>query len=205
MKKILTALTVGVVMATGVFADINIQWTAGAGFYSDAGGSVELLSGGNTALAQLIFTPSGVIGHGIDSAGADFIDTDSDNQLLSSFVLSAGAGGTADSLWADFGRGPDLYVGYVAPGYVYARIFQGDSPVDGMWYYNSPLMAVVNYDPLNPTYQTLQLNTDLVNGDGIYDGAANCFQTIGVVPEPTSMALMGVAGLLAIVRRFKKA
>jgi len=198
MKKVLATLVASIAIATTSMADINIQWTAGAGFISDVGGTA-LLQGGGSVLAQLIFTASGVIGTANDDAGVNYIGTGNDNEYLSSFVMSV-AGGTVSSDYGDFSRGPDLYAGFSSPGFVYARIFQSVTPTAGSWYYNSPLIAVTTYDPLNPSSDPLQLNRDLVNGDGVYASAPNNFQ---VVPEPTTMALLGLGGLLLAIRRRK--
>jgi hypothetical protein len=199
MKKYALVLIASIAINSTSYADINVGWIAAAGFYTNPGQTDPLLDPSGNVLAQLIFTPSGTYSDA-NVNFPDLINPLSDSEILDTFNLTHPAG-TASSEWGDFSLSAEIYAG-IGPGSVYARIFEEDVPTVGSHYYYSPMQAVSVYDPMNPTFQTLQVNRDNVAGDGLYDGAPFALE---VVPEPSVFALLGIGGLmLALRRRFRK-
>jgi len=185
MKKTIISAIAALALGTSAYSDININWAAGAGFYSASMPSGILLGGGSL-LAQLIYTSSGSIEDASIGGGVS-----GDNTVLVNYTVSY-PGGTAGSEWADFSYGSEVFAG-ISTGFVFARVFQ-DNVVDiGDLYYDSATLAVTPYTGIEAP-QTLQTNSDLINGDEL---------TIAVVPEPSVLAFLGLGGLaLAARRRF---
>ncbi len=193
-NKLMTLIASVGLMASVASANINLDWQSADGFLrqDDATGILEPTGTGLTALAQLIYTPNNAWGQagvgGTVAAG---------EQILATFVITD-SGGTDP--YATFAA--PTYVGSFQAGFVYARVFDGGTGnpaniVNGTWYYNGPIVATVNnITPDSPN----QYN---VNG-------SNTSTSFGVgdvlflqVPEPSTMAFLGIGGMILALRRRK--
>jgi hypothetical protein len=135
---------------------------------------------------QLIYSLDGNVNDALVGGGVS-----GDDLSWTSYTITEGVN---SSEWADFSA-PTYNTTY-SSGYVYARIFQDSIIDDGDWYYYStPLLLQDSTAP-----QTIQMNTDLVNGNAI-DFGSNVAQ---VVPEPATFLLFGMGAMGAwLVRRNK--
>lgn len=194
MKKMIVSGCAALLAFVGTAtANINVTWSGADGFYKvdDVTGITQ---GGNNALAQLIYSPSGAysgsgsaIGGGVD-AGFQVLDT----------VILTDSGG-ADP----YGTFVDQYVGAFQAGFIYARIFDGGTAnpaniVGGTWYYNGPIVATVNnVTPDSPNLYSAQGGNPSPGNSGFGD-------TLFLqVPEPSTMAFLGIGGLVLALRRRK--
>lgn len=196
IKKIAAAIAIAVTgLALTAESAIFVRWEAATGFYdeNDNLGILEPLTG-QSALAQLIFTPvaayssaAGAIGGGVD-AGFTIIDT---------FIITD--------------AGPNEYATFVdsinipfQTGFIYARVFDGGSGnnpaniVNGSWFYQSAIIATVDNLSLNPTVFDIQGNNPTVNNSSF--GGDFLFVQ---VPEPSTMAFLGIGGMILALRRRK--
>lgn len=202
MKKMLAlALIVGLSVAAR--ADININWFAQAGFYDNGQFGVDpnggiLFSGGN-ATAQLIWTPTASIDIVDPSNGANGY-VSGDDIFLDSFTFTTGGG--ANTTYGDFSNGSEIYTdaayagvlgtNVLANGFVYYRVFTDNSPDGGEFYYDSATLDANAYTGVESPQSLDQENTS----------AGNELDT-QIVPEPTTLAFMGIGSILVALRRRK--
>ena len=176
---------------TSSFADINVDWKGPDGFLK-ADDVTGIVSGGTTALAQLIYSP--LIGYSSVWVNGG---VDPGYQILDTVILT-------DSGGADpYGTFVASYSGAFQPGFIYARIFDGGTgnPANigfGTMWYDSPIIATVNnLTPETPDQFNVQGAHPSLNnggfGDNLYKG----------VPEPTTLAFLSVGGLVLAIRRRK--
>jgi len=191
MKTIITAMLVllamGVTLAT---ADINVSWSGMNGFLMN-NDSDPILNPwpGQSALVQLIFTPN----NWVEAAGPGGAVLGDEVVLDWKWV--------SDDQWGSVA--PQIYTAAFQAGYIYARIFAGVDDSGGPstgditfnhWYYAGPLDATIdNTDPSNPDYYFMNRNS---SGGGIGDPL-----DLRVIPEPTSMVLAALGGLVLLIRR----
>jgi hypothetical protein len=195
MKKILMAMIM-IAFAVASYGNVQVNWTASGGFYWDPSYDA-LLGSGESTYAQLMYSPDAVKDNiGLDKAGVD-------NDVIWDSILLTEGGNT--SVWGDF-----LAINYqqeTTVGYVYALIFQDSNVQAGDWYFHSDILELVDVGGITLP-QTLQMNTDTVNGDAIntpdqLTSAAGAYQ---VVPEPATFLLVGMGGLVSfLVRRLRTA
>ncbi|HMP35772.1 MAG TPA: PEP-CTERM sorting domain-containing protein [Kiritimatiellia bacterium] len=190
-KTIVSSIIAAFAFASVASANINVTWLGDAGFYKidDVTGITD---GGNNALAQLIFTPVNQYGQaGVGGAVA------AGESVLKTFILT-------DSGGADpYGTFVDQYVGTFQVGFIYARVFDGGTAnpaniVNGTWYYNSPIIATVNnVTPDSPNIFNIQGGNPSPGNGGFGD-------TLFLqVPEPSTMAFLGIGGMILALRRRK--
>jgi hypothetical protein len=198
MIKKVASMTAMIVtgLALSAQANIFVQWQASTGFYdeNDNLGILEPISG-QTAYAQLIYTPvaaysssASAVGGGVD-AGFTIIDT---------FIITDSGGNDAFATFADI-----VNVDPFQAGFIYARVFDGGTGnpaniVGGTWYYQSALVATVDNNTLNPTIVDIQGNNPTVNNSA-FGGDFLFLQ----VPEPSTMAFLGIGGMILALRRRK--
>ena len=189
MRVIKTLLLCGVIaaVATVGYADINLAWTNPNGYWStDDTQDALIVAGGDL--------------YGMPAVG----DLDGDGTPLADNVLVDGL------LVADFGGSP-AYNAYGASvnvaaadmdplGFVVARVFQANSAgaadVEGIWYYDGLPTALQSKAPSDgPQIYNANQNrsSSSYGGDPIDTGM--------VIPEPATLALLGLGALTALWRR----
>ena len=198
MKKYFIAIKIYVVgmlfsfsiTANYVFADqIAVQWQ-GLGGFVKTDGETPLLDGGGASVAFLIFSPSGS-SWGTALTLGNFIQ--GDERVLQQVNINDDYGTvfTANSAPQEF-----------EPGFIYARVFDIGTtltlgqPVEGTWYYESPSVSAVSIVNGNSP-QFININTGSAGIEGFETDIVNR----QVVPEPSSLALIGLGGLALALRR----
>jgi hypothetical protein len=179
---------------SSIRADININYAASAGFYTDDP-AIGLVDPSGSFLVQLIYTPSGYIGHA-DVRTPGFVT--GDNQVLSAYTVGFNVPGTdltSFSTFGDFNAGSQVYSGALEGGFVFVRVFDTADPatdfVKGSRLYDSDTLLTTAFTGIQAP-QLLQVNTDIVNGNRL---------DIVLLPEPSVLAFMGIGALLMAVRR----
>lgn len=187
MKKIAVMMVIGLVATS--YGSIKVNWSAGAGFYWDPSFDA-LLGTGQSTIAQLMYSPDATKDNITTSLVGDVNDI-----IFATYTITEGVNASA---YADFS--PGLYSpGTFTAGYVYALIFQDNNVQVGDWYFYTPMLALEDITGATPA-QSLQMNTDLINGDAINAGAT----VAQVIPEPTTALLFGIGAMGAwLVRRNK--
>ena len=197
-KKVLSLIAATCALVSVANAEINVRWQGLDGFLQndDATGILEPISG-LTAYAQLIYTP-------VNSYGAN------DTSLIGGGVVAGQQ--VLDTYEITDSAGTDPY-GVLAPqfsstpfqaGFIFVRVFDGgtgSNPANitaGTWYYNGPIVATINnITPANPdVYNANGANTSVSFGVGDV-------LNLQVVPEPSTLAFLGIGGLVLAIRRRK--
>jgi len=199
MKSISGVVIVSLVLALTADAATYVtvgQWRSRGGFYM-TDPMVGLLSPGQSALAQLIFSPDGTA-DGAYASTSHNLDLSGNDVWLADYTVAYSAG---DFGYALFNAPEYFATSSPGTGYIYARIFQ-DTAADVLdKYYAGPLVSVSSYayDSANPKPPTVyDINTDNVNGNALD-------QTVmaQVIPEPGTLALLGLGVLTLIGRRIR--
>lgn len=196
IKKVAAAAAMIVTgLALSAQSAIFVQWQGTTGFYdeNDNLGILEPISG-QTAYAQLIFTPVAAFS---SAAGAVGGAVDAGFQIIDTFVITDSGGADPYATFADIVNAP------FQAGFIYARVFDGGTGnpaniVGGTWFYQSALVATVNNETLNPTVVDIQGNNPTVNNSS-FGGDFLFLQ----VPEPSTMAFLGIGGMILALRRRK--
>lgn len=215
MKKILLALAVLAVATASAFAGVGINWFNLYGVYDHNAVDLEGVTGAigdNYAVTwQLIYAGANNLADapgtslGIAGIADDYVT--GDDVVWGSRTIPVGGGLTAEpgdgslsfDVWllADGGSAADLVYENLAwntAGYVYQRIYE--NPVQAnAWYFQTALVA------LNTSYTGGGQAAD----DFTVDGGAGIQPDQQVpaapVPEPTTMALLGLGALTMAIRR----
>ena len=211
MKKILVALFVlAVAAAPGLAATgVSIQWDTYWGAYTHTAVDLSSLSGpfmlANYAVTwQLIYAGTDDTANDPDTSlgGAGIADdyVTGDDVVWASRVFSVNDGNASDgTVWTTdlyWSSGDTVYndsTFTTAGEYIYQRIFEG-TPTAGSYYYDSDL------EPLEISPTTAQMSYLDVVGGG--NAGIKGDETIpGTVPEPATMALLGLGALTLAIRR----
>jgi hypothetical protein len=191
MKKLAVAAVVCGLAITAQ-ANLLVAWQSTAGFYFPGAPGSGILSLGESAIAQLIFsTDSTADAADPNNAAGDYV---SGNDTMLQEITITNTGG----LYEDYAYfGAQNYDNTFQSGYVFARIFQDDTPAGGEWVFDTT--PIVTQDLTPPaSAQLIEMNTDTINGDPMQ------YQMSGVIPEPTSLALCGIGLLTLIVRKLRR-
>ena len=208
MKKILLALAVLAVATAASFAGVGINWYNIYGVYDhnavDLSGATGAIGDNYAVTWQLIYAgadnTADLPGTSLGGAGiADDYVTDDDVVWGSRIVAmggGAGGDGTSWDTWLLNAGGTTVYqdLAWNTAGFVYQRIFE--NPIQaGAWYFQTALVA---------------LDTSFTGGtsspvDFIADGGVGVQPTERVpsapIPEPATMALLGLGALTMAIRR----
>lgn len=203
MKKILTVALI-VVSAAICRADISIQYSTSSAVRWWNGASLANLPSG--ALVQLIWSADSsyatpVFGS-IPVAGGQYAD--GDYVLYSANTTVVGGFTDTQMDGATTYQNADVGGQNVVNGYVYVYIFQDGIVNLGDYYGRSsviggPLNDVTGSPPASPNVLNVSPSPGLVIGPVSQGG-----QGLQVVPEPSSMALLGVGLALVAWRRMAR-
>ncbi|HMP76655.1 MAG TPA: PEP-CTERM sorting domain-containing protein [Kiritimatiellia bacterium] len=192
MKKIASALIVGLASASIASATITIEWKSSFGVDDPTIGvaSPDLQVG---SLVQLIWTPDATIG-ALDPLNPTAAQG---NDIVIDSLFTAGVGGFATTGTYPDGAGP--LIGVTEPqllsGYVYIRVFNTAAPTVGDWYGESALVGnpLTDQDPSPST-------------PNVVDIAGSSFFTLNqqIVPEPSVLALAALGAAVVAIRRFRR-
>ena len=217
MKKFLMAICALAGATTVATAAVGINWTVGEWGENHTGdGSGTILGSAildnSSALWQLIYAgandaidpipvlssnpgPTDAYGDDVVWAYRTLAETDEGTNV------TAPEDGSSYDVWLVNQGGSTMYTDMLwteasGPGYVYQRVFELDSPVDGTWYYESELKELnTNYSPSAPT--TVTQSTAAEGGVGFVTDTGQ----VHVVPEPATMSLLGLGALVMAIRR----
>lgn len=193
MKKSILFMSV-LIAGIGSQAEIRVQWLASSGFYFNSNPNIGILGEmtGNSTVAQLIYSLDG----NVDDV---LIGGSRANDTVMDWITLTEDGVNNFDGYAYFSA-----INFTDPiftaGYVYAVIFQNSSIGLNDWYYYTTPISLSDLTG-SDSPQTIEMNTDLVNGNAI-DFGSNVAQ---VIPEPAT-ALLFILGSMGawLVRRNNK-
>ncbi len=172
-------------LAVASYGEVRVNWMGSLGFYFTEDPSVGILGNatGNSTFAQLVFS----VDLYADAVGVGGVATGND-VVWDTITLTEGVNTTG---WSDFGS--KMYTQAFVQGYVYARIFQDSGAEAGDWYFYTPMETLRDVTGMDFN-QSLELNTDFVNGNAIDSGPT----VAQVVPEPAAIGLIGLGGIITL-------
>jgi hypothetical protein len=173
------------------YADLNVGFRASEGFYEHTGATSIVPAGsGDSLLVQLLASPDTTQDQAY-AGETHYLDPTGNDVWLMDYVWTEGTG--EGSEWANFPSQQYLGGTYNDGWYIYARIFESDSPVAGTWYFAGP--ADLQQDTTVPpgTPQDYNMNS----GPGFGDTPD---QQVAVIPEPSTI-MLALVGCLPIVAR----
>ena len=210
MKKILLALAVLAVAAATSFAGVGINWTTDYGVYDhnalDLGGTDEAdsLLSDYAVTWQLIYAgadnTADAPGTSLGGAGiADDYVTGDDvvwgSRVITGVGVAAGDGTTWDTWLLNTGGSVDYQdLAWNTAGFIYQRIYE--NPVQAnAWYFQTDLVAI---DTSFTGGTSSPMNFYVDGGAGIQPDTQ---VPAAPVPEPATMALLGLGALTMAIRR----
>ncbi len=210
MKKLMLALAALALMATAGFAatGVAVMWSTAYGIYDHAAGDLTSTTTGGILDSygitwQLIYSINGVAEAPDASNGANgWVSLTGDDTVWATRTFSQDSGSASD------GTEWDLFVYYVSGdqqyintawlagdvGYIYQRVYEG-APAELSYYFDSTPVAL-DADPI-----TVQEN--YTEGSSSASAGVQPDQQIpsAPIPEPATMALLGLGALTMAIRR----
>lgn len=192
MRIITKTLVLLIGLAVSSYGEVQISWDAAAGFFFSTNSGVGILGNGTgkSTVAQLIYS----VDLYADAAVVGGATTGDDVVWDTVTILEDGIKNDSEQF--------DSYACFLAysyhafsAGYVYARIFQDSDIGVGDWYFYTPMLALQDLTVPPDISQTLEMNTDKVNGNAI-DSGPTVAQV--VVPEPAAIGLIGLGGIITL-------
>lgn len=205
MKKILLALAIFAVATSATYAAIGINWMNGYGVYDHDALDLESTDEADSILSdytvtwQLIYAGDNDLIDAPDASNGvnGYVGGDDDvwaTRIITAVDTDAGDGTEWDTwLLAGAGSGPTTYVdmSWNTAGFVYQRIYENPIGV-GAYYFDSGLQAL----DLGYTGAPVDFQADggvAIQPDQQVGGAP--------IPEPATMALLGLGALTMAIRR----
>jgi hypothetical protein len=182
------ALILAMGLAAVSYGEIDISWSGSAGFFFNVNPGAGILGDatGHSTVAQLIYS--------VDLyADAAYLNgaTTGDDVVWDTLTLTENRISGDGDEWASF---TGWIVRDFAAGYVYARIFQDSDIGVGDWYFYTPMLSLRDLTVPPDLSQSLEMNTDMVNGNAIDSGPT----VAQVVPEPAAIGLIGLGGIITL-------
>ena len=201
MKRSLLILSlIGGLTATSQ-ATVDVVWTIGGAVANEnatpANVASEIVPAG--AVAQLIWAGPNNVADRVDPNNLGGGLLGGDDQLLDDQPF-AQAGG--------FGQ-PTQSDSHDVPGstgnnsFVYSRVFNANSLAGASYYYDTPLVETPEATPGLPGVP-VDITGNLGDNDFIFNGVPVVVTDLPVIPEPNTLAFLGLGGLLLLaIRRFR--
>ncbi len=201
MKK-LSLVLAGLLAASAMAWANDVMWFINWGAYThDATDLVTTDSGAildqYDVLWQLIYAgPNNAIDP-VDIAASGFVS--GDDEVLGTRELSKGSSGVFDNyLFTEEPTSAATTLSYVYseenPYYVYQRIYEAQTPVEGTYYYESPLVKLDSDYDFGAQGIALGPEESGIKPTLIVGGPSE-------VPEPATMSLLGLGALAMVLRR----
>ncbi len=210
MKKMTIVALAALLSASMAFAGMGINWMQGGGWMVAHDGDLDDGPGGaenNAVLWQLIYAGANETIDDVDLTGTDYLS--GDDELLASRLVPQGGGTASDETdwdeWLTSQGGNTVFQdmawtkteeGQYSGAYVYQRLFEGETPAAGMYYFESDLFE------FSTSYAEGSAPDDFgfdVEGNGVaFDKQ---IPETPEIPEPATMSLLGLGALAMVIRR----
>ena len=191
--KVFIALFVG--CSISAMATISVEWGVDGTIYRSDG--VTPLPTGS--ILQLIWSVDALIS--TPPAGSNYLIPTDGEVLLKQITLASDGSFYDGSTTYDELDYDKADTNYFVGGYVYTRVFDqlgSGTPTNDTWFGDGPASLTLVSGSQHVTPKPLPVYTDITGGESF-----TLNQQV-VIPEPTTMAIMGIGLLTLVSRRFRR-